>query len=116
MVSRFDRRWLLAGGATASAGNCRRIRPRGPGGDGTSGAVTDGPGRNRVSTKAPSTAALWSSRSTSRSRASARPLAVRRGGCRVRRRGELQQTVGPQGRQGYGMAGGSIWPSQVWIA
>ena len=52
MVSRFDRRSLLAGGAAAAAG-LAGASVLGTGWDGIAGAVTNGPGRNGVSTKTP---------------------------------------------------------------
>ena len=52
MVSRFDRRALLAGGAAAAAGFAG-ASVLGTGWDGIAGAVTNGPGRNGVSTKTP---------------------------------------------------------------
>ena len=52
MVSRFDRRALLAGGAAAAAG-LAGASALGLGWDGIAGAVTNGPGRNGVSKKTP---------------------------------------------------------------
>jgi ABC-type transport system substrate-binding protein len=50
MVSKFDRRTLLAGGAAAAAGFAGASAL---GWDGIAGAVTNGPGRNGVSTATP---------------------------------------------------------------
>ena len=50
MASKFDRRTLLAGGAAATAGFAGASAL---GWDGLAGAVTNGPGRNGVSTKTP---------------------------------------------------------------
>lgn len=50
MASKFDRRTLLAGGAAAAAGFAGASAL---GWDGAVGAVTNGPGRNGVSTKTP---------------------------------------------------------------
>ena len=52
MVSRFDRRQVLLGGAAAAAG-VAGAGALGLGLDGIAGAVTNGPGRNGVSTKTP---------------------------------------------------------------
>ena len=52
MVSKFDRRTLLAGGAAAAAG-CAGASALGLGWDGIAGAVTNGPGRNGVSKETP---------------------------------------------------------------
>ena len=52
MASRFDRRTLLAGGAAAAAGFAG-ASALGMGWDDMAGAVTNGPGRNGVSTKTP---------------------------------------------------------------
>ncbi len=52
MVSRFDRRALLAGGAAAAAGFAG-ASALDLGWDGIAGAVTNGPGRNGVSKKTP---------------------------------------------------------------
>ena len=52
MVSRFDRRSLLAGGAAAAAGFAG-ASAMGLGWDDVAGAITNGPGRNGVSTKTP---------------------------------------------------------------
>ena len=53
MVSRFDRRSLLAGGAAAAAGVAGASALRDLSWGGVAGAVTHGPGRNGVSRKAP---------------------------------------------------------------
>ena len=52
MVSRFDRRALLAGGAAAAAG-LAGASALGSGWDAVVGATTNGPGLNGVSTKTP---------------------------------------------------------------
>ncbi len=52
MVSRFDRRSVLLGGAAAAAG-VAGAGALGMGLDGIAGATTNGPGRNGVSTKTP---------------------------------------------------------------
>jgi peptide/nickel transport system substrate-binding protein len=52
MVSRFDRRQVLLGGAAAAAG-VAGAGALGSGLDGIAGATTNGPGRNGVSTKTP---------------------------------------------------------------
>jgi ABC-type transport system substrate-binding protein len=52
MASKFDRRSLLAGGAAAAAGFAG-ASTLGLGWDDIAGAVTNGPGRNGISTKAP---------------------------------------------------------------
>ena len=52
MVSKFDRRSLLAGGAAAAAGFAG-ASAMGLGWDGIAGAVTNGPGRNGVSKATP---------------------------------------------------------------
>jgi peptide/nickel transport system substrate-binding protein len=52
MVSKFDRRTLLAGSAAAAAG-IAGAGALGLGGDGVAGALTNGPGLNGVSTKTP---------------------------------------------------------------
>jgi peptide/nickel transport system substrate-binding protein len=52
MVSRFDRRQVLLGGAAAAAG-VAGAGALGLGLDGIAGATTNGPGRNGVSTKTP---------------------------------------------------------------
>ncbi|HEY6472747.1 MAG TPA: ABC transporter substrate-binding protein [Acidimicrobiales bacterium] len=52
MASKFDRRTLLAGGAAAAAGFAG-ASALGMGWDDLAGAVTNGPGRNGVSTKTP---------------------------------------------------------------
>ena len=52
MVSKFDRRTLLAGGAAAAAGFAG-ASALGLGWDGTAGATTNGPGRNGVSKATP---------------------------------------------------------------
>ena len=52
MVSRFDRRSLLAGGAAAAAGFAG-ASAMGLGWDDVAGAITNGPGRNGISTKTP---------------------------------------------------------------
>ena len=52
MVSKFDRRTLLAGGAAAAAGFAG-ASALGLGWDGIAGATTNGPGRNGVSKATP---------------------------------------------------------------
>ena len=52
MVSKFDRRTLLAGGAAAAAGMAG-ASAMGLGWDGMAGAVTNGPGRNGVTQQTP---------------------------------------------------------------
>ena len=52
MVSRFDRRTLLAGGAAAAAGFAG-ASALGMGWDGIAGATTNGPGRNGVTKATP---------------------------------------------------------------
>ena len=52
MVSRFDRRSLLAGGAAAAAGFAG-ASAMGLGWDEIAGAVTNGPGRNGVTKRTP---------------------------------------------------------------
>ena len=52
MVSRFDRRSVLLGGAAAAAG-VAGAGALGMGLDGIAGATTNGPGRNGMSTKTP---------------------------------------------------------------
>jgi ABC-type transport system substrate-binding protein len=52
MVSKFDRRTLLAGGAAAAAGFAG-ASAMGPGWDALAGATTNGPGRNGISKQTP---------------------------------------------------------------